>query len=119
MSENSQGFWALIGKISVVVGIVATTPWVFTRVADNNTALEAQPGTFVNVTSGTLYTSTGWMITSQVTTIDTDDMDWSKLNVNFGKNFEKAIILSEVLSKEDIIKLYKKFRILRLFKKGH
>lgn len=45
-----------------------------------------------------------------------DDMDWSKLNVNFGKNFNKAIILSEVLSRENIIKLYKKFRILRLFK---
>jgi len=48
--------------------------------------------------------------------IVSDDMDWSKLNVNFGKNFDKAIILSEVLDREDVVKLYKKFQILRLFK---
>ena len=45
-----------------------------------------------------------------------DDMDWNRLNVNFSKNFKEAIILSEVLTRKDIIKLYKKFRLLRLLK---
>jgi len=56
-----------------------------------------------------------WEYTKQRNLVS-DDMDWSELNINFGKNFNKAIILSEVLSRKNIIKLYKKFRILRLFK---
>lgn len=45
-----------------------------------------------------------------------DDMDWSRLNVNFSSNSEKAIILSEVLDRKAIIEMYKKFQILRLAK---
>ena len=46
----------------------------------------------------------------------TDDMDWDRLNVNFNVNPEKAIVLSEVLSRQEILKLYRKFQSLRLFK---
>ncbi|MBU2472999.1 hypothetical protein KKE74_03120, partial [Patescibacteria group bacterium] len=45
-----------------------------------------------------------------------NDMDWSKLNVNFGKNLKQSIILSEVLNREEIISIYRKFQLLRLFK---
>lgn len=45
-----------------------------------------------------------------------DNMDWSKLNVNFNRNFKKSVILSEVLDRKDIVKMYKKFQLLRLFK---
>ena len=41
-------------------------------------------------------------------------MDWSKLNVNFEVHPEKAIILSNILSRKDITRLYKKFRRHRL-----
>jgi len=43
-------------------------------------------------------------------------MDWSKLNVNFNKNIEGSIILSEILNKKEVVKLYKKFKLLRLWK---
>ena len=43
-----------------------------------------------------------------------DDMtDWSCLDVNIYRFPEKAIILSEVLERKEVIKLYKKFRRLR------
>lgn len=45
-----------------------------------------------------------------------EDMDWGKLNVNFGPNCKEAIILSEVLPKERIIALFRKFQRLRLVK---
>jgi len=46
-----------------------------------------------------------------------DDMpDWSRLSVNAYSEPDKAIILSEVLKKEDIIGLYKKFLYLRFFR---
>lgn len=45
----------------------------------------------------------------------TDDMNWSNLNINFYRNANNAIILSEVVSKESVIKMYKKFQRLRLF----
>jgi radical SAM superfamily enzyme YgiQ (UPF0313 family) len=43
------------------------------------------------------------------------DMDWSSLNVNFEVSPHKAIILSEVLSRSEIVRLYGKFRRYRLF----
>lgn len=43
-----------------------------------------------------------------------DDMDWSLLNVNFEVHPEKALILSETLSRRQLLRLYKKFRRLRL-----
>jgi radical SAM superfamily enzyme YgiQ (UPF0313 family) len=41
-------------------------------------------------------------------------MDWSRLNVNFEVAHQKAIILSEILSRDDILRLYRKFRRYRL-----
>ena len=44
-----------------------------------------------------------------------DEMpDWSVLDVNAYRALGKTVILSEVLSKKDILKLYNKFRALRL-----
>jgi radical SAM superfamily enzyme YgiQ (UPF0313 family) len=45
-----------------------------------------------------------------------NDMDWDRLNVNFESNYENAIILSEKLDKDEIIKLYWKFRKQRLYR---
>ncbi|MFC1461292.1 B12-binding domain-containing radical SAM protein [Verrucomicrobiota bacterium] len=45
-----------------------------------------------------------------------DDMDWSRLNVNFEVNADKAIVLSEKLGREKIVRIYKKFRRLRLYR---
>jgi anaerobic magnesium-protoporphyrin IX monomethyl ester cyclase len=44
-----------------------------------------------------------------------DDMDWSNLNVNFDINKE-AVVLSELYDRDKLIKIYNKFRVLRLFK---
>ena len=43
-----------------------------------------------------------------------DDMDWSKLNVNFDVNHANAIILSETMNRERLYQVYKKFRRQRL-----
>ena len=45
-----------------------------------------------------------------------EDMQWSKLDVNFQNNYENAIIVSETLNRQEIIKLFKKFYRLRFFK---
>lgn len=45
-----------------------------------------------------------------------EDMQWSKLDVNFQNNFQQAIIVSETLSRQEIVKLFKKFYRLRFFK---
>ena len=45
-----------------------------------------------------------------------DSMDWNILNINFEKNKQSAIILSETVNRETIIKIYNKFRRLRLMK---
>lgn len=45
-----------------------------------------------------------------------EDMQWSKLDVNFHNNYRQAIIVSETLSRQEIIKLFKKFYRLRFFK---
>jgi radical SAM superfamily enzyme YgiQ (UPF0313 family) len=44
-----------------------------------------------------------------------ESMDWSRLNVNFETNHNKAIILSDILSPRELVKLYGKFRRYRLF----
>ncbi len=44
-----------------------------------------------------------------------DNMDWSRLNVNFNVNAEAAVILSEVLSRRELVVLYQRFERLRLF----
>jgi anaerobic magnesium-protoporphyrin IX monomethyl ester cyclase len=45
-----------------------------------------------------------------------EDMDWSRLDVNQYRSPDKAIIMSDVLSHEEIIALYNKFRKLRLYR---
>lgn len=45
-----------------------------------------------------------------------DDMDWDSLNVNFEVNHKKAVIVSEILSRDEIYRLYKKFRRQRLIR---
>lgn len=45
---------------------------------------------------------------------DGADMDWSRLNVNFEVSPDKAIILSEKLTRSEIVRLYGKFRRFRL-----
>jgi radical SAM superfamily enzyme YgiQ (UPF0313 family) len=42
-----------------------------------------------------------------------DDMDWSRLEINPYRSLEKAIVLSEVLSPREIRALYRQFRRLR------
>jgi len=44
-----------------------------------------------------------------------DTMNWRKLDVNFYRNKEQAIILSEVVDRQTIVTIYKKFQRLRLF----
>jgi anaerobic magnesium-protoporphyrin IX monomethyl ester cyclase len=43
------------------------------------------------------------------------EMDWSSLNVNFDVAPEKAVILSSLLSRSEIVGLYRKFGRYRLF----
>lgn len=45
-----------------------------------------------------------------------EDFDWTALNVNLYRNPEGSIILSEILSKEEVIFYYKKFKRLRLLR---
>jgi radical SAM superfamily enzyme YgiQ (UPF0313 family) len=42
-----------------------------------------------------------------------EDMDWSRLDVNLYRAPEKAIIMSDVLSRDEVVALYNKFRRLR------
>jgi len=44
------------------------------------------------------------------------NMDWDLLNINFGQNPQKAIVLSEVLNREEIWNIYKKFQRQRLIR---
>jgi len=44
-----------------------------------------------------------------------DDMDWSRLNINFEKGYENSIILSEIYGREQLYKIYRRFRRLRLY----
>ncbi len=45
-----------------------------------------------------------------------EHMQWSKLDVNFQNNLKDAIILSEVMDREEIVGIFKKFYRLRFFK---
>lgn len=44
-----------------------------------------------------------------------DDMDWSRLNVNFGSIHNQAVIVSQTLSSKELYSLFSKFQKLRLF----
>jgi anaerobic magnesium-protoporphyrin IX monomethyl ester cyclase len=43
-----------------------------------------------------------------------DSMDWEKLNINFGRNPQNAIVLSETLTRDDLLQLYRLFQRQRL-----
>ena len=45
-----------------------------------------------------------------------DDMDWSRLNVNLDVNKDLAIFVSERLSRQQLLLIYKKFRKLRFYR---
>jgi len=44
-----------------------------------------------------------------------NDMDWTRLNVNFFENHRNAIIVSERYDHDELYRIYKKFRRLRFF----
>lgn len=64
----------------------------------------------------TPYPGTGIWEYARKRNLVAEDMDWAKLNVNFSANYKNAIILSETLGRKDVIRMYKKFQMLRLFK---
>jgi radical SAM superfamily enzyme YgiQ (UPF0313 family) len=43
------------------------------------------------------------------------DMDWTRLNINFEENHKDAIIVSKIYDHEQMYRIYKKFRRLRLY----
>jgi radical SAM superfamily enzyme YgiQ (UPF0313 family) len=45
-----------------------------------------------------------------------ENMEWSKLDVNFQNNYGQGVIVSETLSRQEIVRLFKKFYRLRFFK---
>ncbi len=45
-----------------------------------------------------------------------EDMDWSRLNIEFGSNATKAVVVSRELSRNEIKKLYRRFRRQRLYR---
>jgi radical SAM superfamily enzyme YgiQ (UPF0313 family) len=47
-----------------------------------------------------------------------DDMDWDQLNISFELDWQRVILVSETVSREELHKVYQKFRRLRLYKYG-
>ena len=47
--------------------------------------------------------------------VTNDDMDWSRLNVNFESSHKNAVIISRNLTREEVYRLFLKFQRLRLF----
>jgi anaerobic magnesium-protoporphyrin IX monomethyl ester cyclase len=45
-----------------------------------------------------------------------DQMDWSRLNVNFEISADSAVIMSETMSRQELRTMYRKFRRLRLWR---
>ncbi len=45
-----------------------------------------------------------------------DDMDWDLLNISFELDWQRVILVSETVSREELHKVYQKFRRLRLYK---
>jgi radical SAM superfamily enzyme YgiQ (UPF0313 family) len=45
-----------------------------------------------------------------------DQMDWSRLNVNFEVNWKSAVIMSEILTREQLVSIYRRFRRMRFFR---
>jgi magnesium-protoporphyrin IX monomethyl ester (oxidative) cyclase len=42
-----------------------------------------------------------------------EDMNWEKLNIRFAENYEKAVILSEKLTRKELYELFLQFQKLR------
>ncbi len=57
----------------------SSTAWVLTRATDYDTICEIQYGTYIPITSGTLYANTAWQQTENVTTIGTSPILFSEL----------------------------------------
>jgi anaerobic magnesium-protoporphyrin IX monomethyl ester cyclase len=47
-----------------------------------------------------------------------DDMDWDQLNISFELDWKRVILVSETVSREELHRVYQKFRRLRLWKYG-
>ena len=45
-----------------------------------------------------------------------DDMDWDQLNISFELDWQRVILVSETVSREELHRVYQKFRRLRLYK---
>lgn len=76
--------------------------------------IQQNPLTLVDVYVLTPFPGTPIWAYAKQRGLVSDDMDWDRINVNFESNYENAIILSEKLDRDEIIKLYWKFRKQRL-----
>lgn len=43
------------------------------------------------------------------------DWDWSRLNINFDRNYNKAIVVSKTVSRKQLFQIYTKFRRLKTY----
>jgi len=75
-----------------------------TRATDADTAAsnELHKGTYVFVTSGTLYTNSGWDEVLDLTTIDTDPVKWSQFSGAPGYTYDQGLILAGNSIKVDL-----------------
>jgi radical SAM superfamily enzyme YgiQ (UPF0313 family) len=55
-----------------------------------------------------------WEYAKQVGAVS-EDMSWGRLNIDFGLNHSGAVILSQVLSREELYRLFLKFQRQRLY----
>jgi radical SAM superfamily enzyme YgiQ (UPF0313 family) len=54
-----------------------------------------------------------WELAKKKGLVDDVNFEWSKLDVMFGENYKKAIILSDVLDREKLYELFLKFKKLQ------
>lgn len=79
VKDQSTGFQNGIYVVTNIGSI--STNWILTRVADFDSVIQTTQGKVVSVISGTNGPSL-WMLTSIVTTIGTDSLNFAKLNQN-------------------------------------
>ena len=77
--------------------------------------IQQNPLTLVDVYVLTPFPGTPIWAYAEKRGLVSDDMDWDRINVNFESNYKNAIILSEELDRDEITKLYRKFRKQRLY----
>lgn len=77
--------------------------------------IQQNPLTLVDVYVLTPFPGTPIWAYAEKRGLVSDDMDWDRINVNFESNYKNAIILSEKLDRDEITKLYRKFRKQRLY----